>query len=892
MPTNEGQIEVAVYYDTPQEREFAEKTMKADAPSQEVRVYDGVVEGLISTSNRSVLRKHGLLIETLSSPPPATETEEAVPPPMMAMEAASTEDDAQPTLASATVRRESPPRRSRKSAAAALGSSSRSNETLTRQLNRFRERANSSAAEDIKSKFRSKRRAPTRDLSRSARKRGRSAPETTASEDLPPFPESVEASPAAVGMSVDQKSTEDVYEVQLSGPMRPEWQRSLRDEGLEICSFAPPNSYRMFLTDDEVGLVNSLPFVKSIKRYGLGATVTPDLLQALESAEQRSNAADDPTAVVAATMLSSVEPAPTPQIFEIVCHRPEDLQKVIALIVEEGGEVLDSSQDTVRFKTPIESSLLPALADLSEVKTLAPYKAPTLFSNLCRILIGIDAVAETGPQHYTGAGEVIGVFDSGIDPDHPDLAGRIKEAIKFKNCSAIDQVGHGTHVAGIIAGTGAASADDRICGVAPGAELIVVGIVKPDGTLELPVDLGELLREAVDRGAKIINLSWGTPIGGAYDQGSASVDKFVYENPEILVVVAAGNSGTAPEGLPKFNTIGTPASAKNIITVGASATDRVGIARNTWNLLKPTLFQAPPTSEMLTAGNPDLPAAISSRGPTDFDSVKPDVLAPGTFVLSARSKNFTAALSWEDYPEHDNLYTYIGGTSMAAPMVAGAAAVIREYLRTARDTPRPSAALLKAILIASAKRLPPIDPELDEVVGYPDFDQGYGRVDLRNVLPYPEAPATRKFVFADVRNDSAEALQSRMPLGAARKSSRTYTVKVRAGATQPLIAVLTWTDRPGSGVMNNLQLDIRGPGGFVTVGNPQHRFRKDPRFDDASAEGLAFDKRNNVEMVRIEPAELHEGTYRVRVVAQNTAFPPQGYAICVCGELDSDLVAE
>ena len=883
MPTNEGRIEVAVYYDTPKEREFAETTMKADQPAQEVRVYDGVVEGLLSKSNCSVLRRRGLLIEPLSPPPPpAIETEESVAAPM-AMEAALTEDEAQPTLASGTVLRESPTRRSRKSA---FELSSRSDENLTRQFNRFREKANSPAAEDIKSKFRSKKRATTRDR---ATQKSSFQFESATSEDLPSF---AEATPAAVGVSVDQKSTEDVYEVRLNGPMRPEWRLSLKEEGFEICSFAPPNSYRMFLTDNEVGVVNSLPFVEKVERYGLGETVTPDLLQALESAEQSRNAADDPTAAVAATMLSSVEPEPTPQVFEVVCHRPQDLQKVILLIVEEGGEVLDNSQDTVRFKAPLESSLLPALADLSEVKTLAPYKAPTLFSNHCRVLIGIDAVAEAGAKHYTGAGEVVGVFDSGIDPDHPDLASRIKEAIPFKNCSEIDQVGHGTHVAGIIAGTGAASADDRICGVAPGAELIVVGIVKDDGTLELPVDLGDLLREAVNRGAKIINLSWGTPIGGAYDQGSASVDKFVYENPEILIVAAAGNSGTAPEGLPKFNSIGTPASAKNIITVGASVTDRTGLARNTWSLLKPSLFQAPPTSEMLSAGNPDLPAAISSRGPTDFDSVKPDLLAPGTFVLSARSKNFTAALSWEDYPEHDNLYTYIGGTSMAAPMVAGAAAVLREYLRTVRDTPQPSAALLKAILIAAAKRLPAIDPELDEVVGYPDFDQGYGRLDLRNVLPYPTAPATRKFVFADVRNDSDKALQSRMPLGAARKSSRTYTVKVRAGATQPLIAVLTWTDRPGNGVMNNLQLDIRGPGGFVTVGNPQHRFRKDPRFDDANAEGLAFDKKNNVEMVRIEPAELREGTYRVRVVAQNTAFPPQGYAICVCGELDSDLVAE
>ena len=616
MPINEGRIEVAVYFDTQNELDLAEKIMTEDDPSQNVRIYDGVVEGWISKSNRSVLRKHGLLIETLSSPSPTTESE-AASPQERSMESVVTRDVGDKASSTGTVRESS--RSSSRSASLAFELSPEANQTLKRQLDRFQDKAHSRAAEEIKSKVRrAKRRAPTRDATRSTRSKTHSMSEfdTDASSDASSLADSpvVTRGAARTALSLDPELTEDVYEVRLAGPMRPEWHSSLTVKGFEICSFAPPNSYRMFLTDPQVGVVRSLPFVESIDRYSLGETVTADFLQALESAEQTSSAMNDPTAAVPAEMFSSMDSSPTPpQIFEVVCHRPKDLQKIIHLIVEEGGEILDTSQDTIRFKAPIESSLLAALADLSEVKKLAPYTPPTLFSNFCRTLIGIDAVAENGTQHYTGAGEVVGVFDSGIDLNHPDFVGRVKEAISFRSASYIDQVGHGTHVAGIIAGTGAASEDDRICGVAPGAELVVIGIVKADNSLELPVDLGDLLREAVIRGAKIINLSWGTPIGGAYDQGSASVDKFIYENPDVLVVVAAGNSGTAPKGLPMFKSIGTPATAKNVLTVGASATSRTGIIKNTWGKLRPKLFKQPPMSDLATAGNPDLPAAISSR---------------------------------------------------------------------------------------------------------------------------------------------------------------------------------------------------------------------------------------------------------------------------------------
>ena len=220
------------------------------------------------------------------------------------------------------------------------------------------------------------------------------------------------------------------------------------------------------------------------------------------------------------------------------------------------------------------------------------------------------------------------------------------------------------------------------------------------------------------------------------------------------------------------------------------------------------------------SGDPDFPAALSSRGPTDSDAVKPDVLAPGTYILSARASKATMAF-WE--PQQPGPYAYLGGTSMATPVVSGCAAVLRQYLREERKLKTPSAALLKAILIASARRIRARDlpGDLRDQIGFPDYDQGFGRVDLTNVLPHKGAPAKRRLEYDDVRGDSPKALASRGTPGEL-AASNAYHVTVAAGAEEPLRAVLTWSDWPSDGVQNNLHLKITAPGGTAVYGNPEH----------------------------------------------------------------------
>jgi len=668
----------------------------------------------------------------------------------------------------------------------------------------------------------------------------------------------------------------DVFWVRFKRPLSPDHREDLERRGIEIVGYQPPNTYKIFLTEDQVAELKALPYVAAIDRYTFEQTVTPHLVEAAAAA------ADGPQ------LLADDGGAPARETYDCVLHRSRDADRVRAILDRtEGATVVSASGPFIRFDAPAGAPYLAALAHLPEVRKLAQYVPPRLLSDCARRIVGIERVdAPVGT--WTGAGELVGIFDSGVDDTHPDLAGRIHSVESYAGGSAADTVGHGTHVAGIIAGDGTASGG-AVRGMAPGSKLICVRVTDDAENLVTPPDLGELLARATDKGAKIINLSWGTPLHGDYDLGSLSLDRFVAEHPDVLVVVAAGNAGEAPQGYVAFGRVFAPASGKNVLTVGASATDRAHDPALSWGTFRPPKFPAPPSSEEAVCGDANLPAAISSRGPTDFDSVKPDVLAPGTFILAPRASGAPEKNFWETYAEHEDKYAFLGGTSMAAPVVTGAAAVLRQYLREERpELAAPSSALLKAILLASAIKLPTIrPPDQQAQVGYPDFDQGFGRIDLSRLLPVPGA-AGRRVELADIPNDSPEALESRVPLGAERKSVRTHVVEVADGAAE-LRIVLAWTDRPGRYMQNNLELDVRGPGGARQLGNAEHTYRKNALFDDPALTGSVFDKRNNVEHVALtNPAP---GRYRVRVWAENT-LSPQGYALCVVGDLSSPMTVE
>ncbi len=211
-----------------------------------------------------------------------------------------------------------------------------------------------------------------------------------------------------------------------------------------------------------------------------------------------------------------------------------------------------------------------------------------------------------------------------------------------------------------------------------------------------PSDLGRLFSQAYEAGARIHSNSWGTPPGPKdnfkqrpYDASAESIDRFVWAHQDMTVLFAAGNDGqdTDLDGRVNERSLGAEASAKNCITVGASENLRPTLTSGkrgdpyTYGLFWPRKFPSNPLKDDHQADNPEGLAAFSSRGPTAENRLKPDLVAPGTAILSARSRNkkFVGSVDYTG-ASGDERFQYLSGTSMATPLVAGCCAVVREAL--------------------------------------------------------------------------------------------------------------------------------------------------------------------------------------------------------------------
>ncbi|WP_238431678.1 S8 family serine peptidase [Streptomyces cavernae] len=278
---------------------------------------------------------------------------------------------------------------------------------------------------------------------------------------------------------------------------------------------------------------------------------------------------------------------------------------------------------------------------------------------------------------FDGKGVKVAVLDTGVDQTHPDLAG---QEIAEKNFSdsedSVDRVGHGTHVASTVAGTGAKS-DGKLKGVAPGAR-ILDGKILDDRGYGWDSDIIAGMEWAVAEGADVVNMSLGGTDTMGVDPLEETVNRLSAES-GTLFVIAAGNEGEQGE-----STVGSPGSADSALTVGAVDKD-------------------------------DKLADFSSRGPRVGDGgLKPDLTAPGVDIAAAAS---TASAMEEQFPAGTPGYALLSGTSMATPHVAGAAALL------AQQHPDWTGERIKAALTGSTKP----DP-------YSAYQQGTGRTDVARAI--------------------------------------------------------------------------------------------------------------------------------------------------------------
>jgi len=270
-----------------------------------------------------------------------------------------------------------------------------------------------------------------------------------------------------------------------------------------------------------------------------------------------------------------------------------------------------------------------ALSDRDEVILIWHDSPVHSWLNQSVPLIGAPLVWEQG---FTGKGIKVGIVDTGIDPNHPDLVGRVIALKDFVNANGtgVDNHGHGTHVSGIVGGTGAASSG-KYKGVAPDCSFIGAKVLDQNGSgSDSSVIAG--IEWAMQQGAQVINLSLGSD-GSCDGTDALSVACDAAVNRGVVVCVAAGNAG------PGASTVGSPGCAKLVITVGATdKTDQI--------------------------------ANFSSRGPTADGRIKPDICFPGVSITSCRGAGTALGGVINQF------YTVLSGTSMATPHAVGASALL------------------------------------------------------------------------------------------------------------------------------------------------------------------------------------------------------------------------
>lgn len=372
--------------------------------------------------------------------------------------------------------------------------------------------------------------------------------------------------------------------------------------------------------------------------------------------------------------------------------------------------------------------------------------APTGYESGSRVM-GAEAAYQKG---FTGKGEFVAFADTGLDSGDmntilPDFRGQVKAgfAVGLGGKSWGDPQNHGTHVAGSIAGTGMSS-NGLIRGSGHGSKLVAQGMWSDIMNNIVPPNITKLFDQAFKEGARIHSNSWGAPnSNGRYDSWAALADGFMFNNPDFLAVFAAGNDGSDlnKDGVVDEGTVSSPGSSKNVMTVGASKNYLLegGIQRkmsemrdgkNKWGI--------EPIASSTLSEDPRGMAAFSSRGPTADGRIKPEVVAPGTNIVSARSKhpNAKPEASWGIY---DDNYLFMGGTSMATPLTSGALAVAREAAKKQLGASEVSAALVKALMANTALDLFPgqfgqRSQGQEQPSRRPNNHQGWGRVDMDKVV--------------------------------------------------------------------------------------------------------------------------------------------------------------
>ncbi|MDD4308458.1 MAG: S8 family serine peptidase, partial [Thermoplasmata archaeon] len=483
-------------------------------------------------------------------------------------------------------------------------------------------------------------------------------------------------------------NTKMPYILQHEGPITEEWVNELAQDGVEIVSYIPDNAYLVRLSDDQVDTMKGHNGVRWMGEYQPAYKLDPQV--------DGANGMVDISVMLFPDATNSY---------------------VVKLLKVVGGQVLGiAHNDKVNtLKIRVDASYLPTIAAMPEVRYISMVEMNTILNDSTTQYVQSGSTTGTWPIHakgITGKGQIAAIGDSGVRVDHQNFLGNVYGASGTEakildyfisadtNAEMGDEAAasyHGSHCAGTVLGDGPTYGTYQTAtydGHAYMAQLVFLDCGRTDDPSTPATDEGEYIYTPTDMyndyfgvcewnyGAKVHSNSWGGGFG--YDDGSAEIDRYMWDSQDYTICFAAGNDGSAA------STIGSQAEAKNLICVGSITNTGTGVS------------------------------TFSSRGPCVDGRIKPDLMAPGESIQSVNGGGTTT-------------YQLMDGTSMATPATTGASALVRAYYsegwyptgaKIAANGFSPSAALVKATMISGAV----------PIAAIPNMNEGWGRIHLENSL--------------------------------------------------------------------------------------------------------------------------------------------------------------
>src|SRR2546421_5862649 len=639
--------------------------------------------------------------------------------------------------------------------------------------------------------------------------------------------------------------TAGLYLVQFKGPILQGWVDGLRAQGVRVYTYIPNFAFVVQITPEQAKRISFSPMVQWVGVYQPAYRISPLVYENFKDQTLTDKVPFTlPNGKSAPSSLSlSVVAAPggsgltaSADYFGAVGTSPAakagpnyDLSVVIlknapASTARSLGAMSHRIYQTMNMgwfelvRVSVDASNLPRIASMPGVYWVEPFYRPQVLDEVSGQITAGNYVPQLTPGYlawlnstgYTGIGIRVAVDDTGVDTGvddpnvtgdmHPEFDNRVVANLFYGSLSnAADGYGHGTHVAGIVAGNGSLGTGDANgylwgLGVAPQAGIINQRIFDSFGGWQNP-SYYSLGSDALNNSASVNSNSWGISDGGAY-----LIDDMIYDglvrdaniftpgNQSLIFEFSAGNAGWGG-GTPIYQSTGSPGNSKNVITTGASLNFR------------PTV----PPPGTWPADDFNASIGFSSRGPTADGRIKPDIVAPGGWSASTLSSQSAPNWCWQNI---DAYHIYCGGTSMSRPMVSGAAALFVQYFPTTQNAD-PSPAITKAALVNGAVDMPAVaNPSFGSFSTgpIPNMDEGWGRLHLGNVL------ASTGAHFYD---DQTVSLAT----------GETHSYQIAVGIVdQPVKVSVAWTDAPGTPgaateLVNDLDLTVTAPDGTVHLGN-------------------------------------------------------------------------